>query len=225
MTGNLTRSENMSRIRSRNTGPELRLRKALWAEGCRYRLYSDLPGRPDLAFIRERLAVFVDGCFWHGCPEHYSAPRTREEFWKSKLRRNVLRDIAAEDALISKGWRLIRIWQHDLKDTDAAVRNVLLLLDRTACPDYSQANTAAAMKVLEQTASYGFSDKNKDYEKKWYFCECGSKDVRLLSVNGYGSLRPSSSQHPESAELICRTCRKNWTAHCNFWESCTSSDK
>ncbi|OQX08149.1 MAG: hypothetical protein BWK80_48505 [Desulfobacteraceae bacterium IS3] len=212
----LTRSENMARIRNRDTKPELLLRKSLWAAGCRYRLYCDLPGRPDLAFLRERLAVFVDGCFWHGCPVHYTAPRTREQFWKSKLANNVRRDMAADEALISQGWRVIHVWQHELKDIDAVVKNIRLLLDPSDSAVYSQENTIAVMKVSEQTASYGFSGRNKDDETNWYACGCGSSDVRVLAVNGHGSLRPSSRQSPESAELICRTCRNIWTAQVFF---------
>ncbi len=124
----LTRSENMARIRSRDTKPEIRLRQALWAAGCRYRLRSDLPGSPDILFVKARVAVFVDGCFWHGCPLHYSAPRTREEFWKTKLRKNVLRDIAADDALVSDKWEVFRVWEHELKDTEDVVRRIQNLL-------------------------------------------------------------------------------------------------
>jgi DNA mismatch endonuclease (patch repair protein) len=77
----LSRCENISRIRGRDTGPEIRLRKALWRAGMRYRLRYDLPGRPDLTFVGARLAVFVDGCFWHGCPVHYSVcVRCRQVF-------------------------------------------------------------------------------------------------------------------------------------------------
>ncbi len=185
MPKRLTRSENMARIRSRDTKPELLLRKALWAAGCRYRLYCDLPGRPDLAFLRKRLAVFVDGCFWHGCPVHYTAPRTREQFWKSKLEKNVRRDIAADEALISQGWRVIRIWQHDLKDIDAVVRNIRLLLDPSDSAVYSQENTIAVTKISEQTAPYGLSDRNKADETNWYACRCGSSDVRLLAASEF----------------------------------------
>lgn len=111
----LTRSEQMSRIRRRNTKPEVRLRKALWSEGLRYRLQFKTPaGRPDVVFPRQRVAVFIDGCFWHGCPRHYSRPGTREEFWASKLRENVDRDRRQTRELECLGWRVVRIWEHDV---------------------------------------------------------------------------------------------------------------
>lgn len=201
----MTRSENMARIRSRDTKPEIRLRQALWAAGCRYRLHYDLPGRPDIVFTAAKLAVFVDGCFWHGCPLHYSAPGTREDFWKSKLRKNVLRDMAADDALIAKNWQVIRIWQHDLVRPEPAVRRILDLLARTE-KTYA-ADMPSVMKVSESAAVYG---KPESDIKSELACLCGSDDVRILSVKGQGSLRPGAGSRPESAELICRTCRNVW---------------
>ncbi len=205
----LTRSENMARIRSRDTKPEIRLRQALWAAGCRYRLHYDLPGRPDIVFIAAKLAVFVDGCFWHGCPLHYSAPRTREDFWKSKLRKNVLRDMAADDALVSKNWRVIRIWQHDLVRPEAAVSRILDLLARTE-KNYA-ADLPSVTKISESAAVYGKPESYiKPDIKTELTCICGSEDVRILSVNGQGSLRSGAGRRPESVELICRTCRNIW---------------
>ncbi len=88
----LTRSQQMSRIRGGNTNPERIVARALWAAGLRYRLrLSRLAGRPDIVFTGARLAVFIDGCFWHGCPEHYVRPRSRSVFWRRKLRENVAR--------------------------------------------------------------------------------------------------------------------------------------
>lgn len=105
----------MSRIRACNTTPELLLRKALWACGLRYRLHTSTPaGRPDIVFSRARVAIFVDGCFWHGCPDHYVKPKTRTEFWSHKLRENVLRDIKQTRELEGLGWRLVRVWEHEV---------------------------------------------------------------------------------------------------------------
>ncbi|HYO69174.1 MAG TPA: very short patch repair endonuclease, partial [Archangium sp.] len=85
----LTRSEQMSRIRGKDTSPERLLRSALWRAGLRFRLQSRTPyGRPDVVFSKARVAVFIDGCFWHGCPDHYVRPRTRNDFWSSKLLEN-----------------------------------------------------------------------------------------------------------------------------------------
>lgn len=81
----------------------------------RYILNSKLPGRPDFVFLRSKVAVFVDGCFWHGCPTHYHAPATRSEFWQSKLRRNQVRDSMVTRQLTEAGWKVVRIWEHTIK--------------------------------------------------------------------------------------------------------------
>lgn len=111
----LTRSEQMSCITSRNTRPELLLRRSLWFRGARYRLSARSPvGRPDLVFPKRKLAVFVDGCFWHGCPLHYSRPRSNEAFWSSKLVENVVRDARQTQDLKSSGWSVVRLWEHEI---------------------------------------------------------------------------------------------------------------
>lgn len=111
----LTRSEQMSRIIGRNTKPELLLRRSLWSRGARYRLSARLPaGRPDLVFPKRKLAVFVDGCFWHGCPLHYARPRSNEAFWSSKLVENVVRDARQTQALKCSGWSVVRLWEHEV---------------------------------------------------------------------------------------------------------------
>lgn len=121
------RSANMSRIRGTNTRPELILRKALWKEGLRYRLHSKIEGiRPDIVFKSRKLAVFIDGCFWHGCPLHYVRPRSKSEFWANKLRSNTARDRAQTARLIEKGWTVLRFWEHEVEDRlDQVVAAVL----------------------------------------------------------------------------------------------------
>ena len=111
MARDAERSRMMSRIRGRNTRPERRLRQALWAAGLRYRKHAKTPvGRPDLVFVGPRVAVFVDGCFWHGCPRHYVRPRSRTDFWSRKLRENVDRDRRQTLELHVRGWTVVRIW-------------------------------------------------------------------------------------------------------------------
>ena len=111
----LSRSEQMSRIRGKDTEPERLLRTALWAAGMRYRLHARTPvGRPDLVFPGPKVAVFIDGCFWHGCPLHYARPRSREEFWATKLTTNVERDARLSAELASEGWRVVRLWEHEV---------------------------------------------------------------------------------------------------------------
>ena len=109
------RSALMRRIRSKDTKPEVILRRALWASGLRYRLQARAPaGRPDVVFPGPKVAVFIDGCFWHGCPAHYVRPRTRTEFWSDKLRTNVRRDQRISAALCDAGWRVCRLWEHEV---------------------------------------------------------------------------------------------------------------
>lgn len=109
------RSRLMARIRGRDTSPEVTLRKALWKDGLRYRLHHRTrAGRPDMVFLRPRVAVFVDGCFWHGCPEHYVAPRSGEDFWPRKLRENLERDRRQTLTLEDDGWRVLRVWEHEV---------------------------------------------------------------------------------------------------------------
>lgn len=110
------RSRCMARVRSKDTKPELRLRSALWAVGLRYRLSYPLPGRPDLVFPGKKLAIFVDGCFWHGCPQHATFPKTNKRFWEKKLRENRERDIRVNEQLYAVGWKVIRIWEHEIND-------------------------------------------------------------------------------------------------------------
>jgi DNA mismatch endonuclease (patch repair protein) len=105
----------MSRIRGRDTSPEKILRSALWARGKRYRVQQKLLSvRPDLIFKREQLAIFVDGCFWHGCPEHYVKPRSRDAFWSEKLLENFERDRRQTIKLEEAGWQVLRFWEHEI---------------------------------------------------------------------------------------------------------------
>jgi DNA mismatch endonuclease (patch repair protein) len=119
-------SRRMQANRRRDTRPERALRSALHARGLRFR--KDLPiragerlVRPDVVFTRARVAVFVDGCYWHVCPEHGTSPRRNSTYWSRKLRLNVDRDRAVDAALAQAGWRVIRIWEHE-EPTEVAER-------------------------------------------------------------------------------------------------------
>lgn len=116
----------MSRIRRSDTKPELLLRRRLWADGLRYRVdYRTPGGRADLVFPGPRVAVFVDGCFWHGCPDHYVRPRSREMFWADKLRTNVERDRRQTLKLEAEGWTVLRFWEHEVfAELESVVRTV-----------------------------------------------------------------------------------------------------
>jgi DNA mismatch endonuclease (patch repair protein) len=121
----------MSRIRRTNTQPELLLRRALWAGDLRYRLRSDLPGHPDLHFPRARVAVFVDGCFWHGCPAHQVMPHTHRRFWRKKLQDNRSRDRRVNRELRFRGWTVLRFWEHVIgTDLAGAVERVQMAVGK-----------------------------------------------------------------------------------------------
>lgn len=121
----LTKSEQMARVRNKNTEPETALRRALWQIGLRFRVRSNLPGTPDLVFVGAKIAVFVDGCFWHGCPIHYTEPIKNAEFWRSKLLRNLERDRRVNEELERLGWLVVRIWEHELtQGMNLAVQNL-----------------------------------------------------------------------------------------------------
>ena len=125
----LTKSQQMARVRTSGTDAETALRRALWRRGLRYRLHTSLPGRPDLVFVRQRVAVFVDGCFWHGCPLHYTEPVRNSGFWRKKLNNNRNRDRRADDALYAIGWQVVRLWEHEIKGAlDMAVNKIISAL-------------------------------------------------------------------------------------------------
>lgn len=121
----ISRSENMRRIRSGDTGPELALRRALHGLGYRYRVRpKGLPGRPDIVFPARRKAVFVHGCFWHrheGCPRA-RVPKTNSSYWGPKLAGNAARDAEHLAQLRQEGWEVLVVWECELRDKAAAVR-------------------------------------------------------------------------------------------------------
>jgi DNA mismatch endonuclease (patch repair protein) len=104
----------MQRIKGRNTSPEVSLRSALWRLGLRFRIGHRLVGTPDIVFPAARLAVFVDGCFWHGCKRHSHVPKSNVEYWARKFHRNKKRDARVNRKLKRQGWRVLRVWEHDV---------------------------------------------------------------------------------------------------------------
>lgn len=111
------RSDVMSRIRSTgNKGTELRLIQVFRTNSITgWRRKSGLPGKPDFVFPKQRLAVFVDGCFWHGCPKHATQPKTNAAFWRKKIARNRQRDRRVNYTLRKRGWAVVRVWEHALR--------------------------------------------------------------------------------------------------------------
>lgn len=120
-----TVSAQMSRFPRRDTTPEVALRRLLYARGMRYRVNLPVPGLArrtiDVAFPRAKIAVFVDGCYWHGCPHHGRVPRSNREWWTEKLRRNQARDLQTATHLRDQGWRVLRFWEHQEPDDVADV--------------------------------------------------------------------------------------------------------
>lgn len=123
------RSYNMSRVKSKDTKPELLVRRFLHSQGFRYRLnVKDLPGKPDIVLVKHKTVIFVNGCFWHGhvgCK--YSAlPKTRIEWWSSKIKNNIIRDGEQSLKLIKRGWKVIVLWSCSLKKESRDIQLTLL---------------------------------------------------------------------------------------------------
>ncbi|GAB2775773.1 very short patch repair endonuclease [Streptomyces daliensis] len=118
-----SRRRNMQAIRSRDTKPERLLRSLLHAQGLRYRVSArplpDLRRTADLVFRPAKVAVFIDGCYWHGCPTHYVAPKTNSGYWSDKVTRNVARDRDTDQQLKEAGWLVLRFWEHEPSDVCA----------------------------------------------------------------------------------------------------------
>lgn len=129
------RSALMARVRTRNTTPEVALRRALYAAGIRgWRLHRPLPGRPDLTFGRARICIFVDGAFWHGHPDHYRGQSGA--FWDAKIARNRERDRRVNEELRELGWHVLRLWDFEVeRDLGSCVRRVEQLLKKQSVRD------------------------------------------------------------------------------------------
>ena len=133
----------MRRVKGRDTGPELKVRRLLWSAGYRYRLHrKDLPGRPDIVLAGRRAAVFVHGCFWHGhdCPRGARAPKANAAYWSGKIDRNRVRDAAAQAALEADGWRVVTVWECAMKDPEFAGRLCAAVRGQAAAVSTSSAS-------------------------------------------------------------------------------------
>lgn len=121
----------MARVRQKGTRCEVELRRALHARGLRYRLQVPLLTKPrrvaDIVFTRRKLAIFVDGCFWHGCPEHGTSPKSNADFWRDKIETNKRRDLDTNRRLTEAGWRVLRVWEHE--DAEEAADRIMKALE------------------------------------------------------------------------------------------------
>lgn len=125
------RSRLMSKIKSQGTSPEMALRQALWHSGIRYRVqYGN--EKIDIAFPGKKLAVFVDGCFWHSCPIHGHIPKSNINYWKPKLERNIERAKAKDMRLMESGWVVLHFWEHEIRASPQKCASVITLFCKTS---------------------------------------------------------------------------------------------
>jgi len=122
------RSRIMRAVKGADTALEVRVRSALWRMGLRFRKnVVTLPGKPDIAFTRRRLVIFIDSCFWHGCPLHLRRPKSNQVYWEAKIARNQRRDLEIDRAYQEVGWTVLRVWEHELNgDFDAAIDRIVV---------------------------------------------------------------------------------------------------
>ncbi len=120
-----TRSKVMSKVRSTETSLEILFRKKLWKQGIRYRKNNKkLFGKPDISIMNKKTVLFIDSCFWHGCPQHLRMPSSNISYWKSKIDRNRKRDEEVNKHYRSLGWIIFRVWEHELRD-EISSQNVI----------------------------------------------------------------------------------------------------
>lgn len=133
-----TRSYNMSRIKGKDTKPEMLVRKFLFADGFRYRLHDKkLPGKPDIVLPKYKTVIFVNGCFWHGhegC-KYYVIPKTRTDWWVNKINHNKANDLKTKQSLKKKGWKVVVIWECELKSSKIQKTLKKLKLNRLKIDD------------------------------------------------------------------------------------------
>lgn len=128
------RRRTMQAVKSKDTSPEMLVRRMLHARGYRYRLHrKELPGNPDLVFPSRKKLIFVHGCFWHGhdCARGARVPKTNTDYWLGKVGRNRARDLRNRNQLETAGWEVLTLWECELKDQEAAVKRLIAFLDST----------------------------------------------------------------------------------------------
>jgi DNA mismatch endonuclease (patch repair protein) len=121
----------MAAIHSKNTKPEVILRKALWARGLRFRIHYGNE-KIDIAFPNKKVAIFVDGCFWHGCPIHSHLPKSNQEYWYPKLKKNIERDKLKNKHLEKEGWLVMHFWEHEINESLKNIEKIKSALEKRA---------------------------------------------------------------------------------------------
>jgi DNA mismatch endonuclease, patch repair protein len=136
----------MQKMRTSSTKPETLVRQELHRRGLRFRVnYRSLPGRPDVVFTLARIAIFVDGCFWHACPEHFVMPKNNRDWWREKLERNVARDRRKDQELDELGWTIVHVWEHE--DPIEVANRIEQLWKSRRCPQHAGSAQPAAHDV------------------------------------------------------------------------------
>ena len=134
----------MSRQGSRDTAPEVAVRRLLHAAGLRYRVNVPVPGAPrrtiDIVFGKVKIAIFMDGCFWHGCPQHATQPKANAEWWRAKLAKNMARDRETTDHLRAAGWTVLRFWEHESAE-EVARQIAVAVASRQSPPGHTRIKT------------------------------------------------------------------------------------
>lgn len=116
------RSEIMSKVKSKDSKIEVDFRKAIWKKGFRYRKNpTKYFGKPDIVLPKHKTAIFIDSCFWHGCKRHCRLPSARKKYWTTKIERNKERDKKVNRHYRKMGWKIIRVWEHEIKNTDSII--------------------------------------------------------------------------------------------------------
>ena len=161
---------NMSRIRGRNTKPEMIIRRGLHAKGLRFRLHcQDLPGRPDLVLPRHRAIILVHGCFWHGHGCHLcKTPQTRTSFWESKIAKTVERDRRTMEILIHEGWRVLIVWECALRGSRKIPIDRLL----EECEAFIQRSAVARAELAATSTETGKSSSDPPKSDRADQCRC-----------------------------------------------------
>lgn len=127
-----TNNKGIQNVRGKDSKMELKVRKALWDLGLRYRKnYKELLGTPDIAFPNQKLVIFLDSCFWHGCPLHYRQPKSNKKFWDEKIKRNQERDAEQTEHYVCQGWTILRFWEHEItSDFDRVINDIVTTYDQ-----------------------------------------------------------------------------------------------
>ncbi|MET4655480.1 DNA mismatch endonuclease (patch repair protein) [Exiguobacterium sp. PvP048] len=123
----VVKNKNLSKVHGKDTKMEVKVRKELWHRGLRYRKnYRKLLGTPDIAFPSIKLVIFLDSCFWHGCPTHYKEPKSNVEFWRNKIKRNRERDKEQTEHYLCEEWTILRFWEHEVnKDFNRVIEEII----------------------------------------------------------------------------------------------------